>query len=311
MSLLAEWGGGSRWAPRPVTGSRHVRRWPSSPSARTPPVDYLRGGAAAERVWISANRNDLGVQPMSPVFLYARDDTRQTRAVRPVSAIELAHLQRRFEAVVGLQPHEAPALVLRLSHHCRAAPYAAPACRWRRSSPSLTGRRWRQRRDGRQPEPGRARHLGRLAPDGCHRNDFARVCDPNCCANWSGHFDVDLSFLRRNDHIAGTTTLVAEWPPQAVRSGARPVGRCAFAGADRTFAATEHLTTVMITHPDGADDDYQDTVREGSGLPGFVSSATVPLLSNDGTMGVLGFIKFGDREWGTPRSTRCGRSPPC
>ena len=113
-----------------------------------------------------------------------------------------------------------------------------------------------------------------------------------------GHFDVDLSFLRRNDHVAGTTTLIAEWPPRPFVPEPDPLGVVSFAGADRTFAATEHLARVMITHPDGADDDYQETVREGSGLPGFVSSATVPLLSNDGTMGVLGFIKFGDREWG-------------
>ena len=112
------------------------------------------------------------------------------------------------------------------------------------------------------------------------------------------HFDVDLSFLRRNDHIARTTTLIAEWPPRPFVPVPDPLGVVSFAGADRTFAATEHLRSVMITHPDGADDDYQDTVREGSGLPGFVSSATVPLLSSNGTMGVLGFIKFGDREWG-------------
>jgi diguanylate cyclase (GGDEF)-like protein len=113
-----------------------------------------------------------------------------------------------------------------------------------------------------------------------------------------GHFDVDLSFFRRNDHIAGTTTLVAEWPARPHIPEPDPLGVVAFDGADRTFAATECLSSVMITHPDGADDDYQDTVRKGSGLPGFVSSATVPLLSNGGTMGVLGFIKFGDRIWG-------------
>ncbi len=113
-----------------------------------------------------------------------------------------------------------------------------------------------------------------------------------------GHFDVDLSFLRRNDHLARTTTLIAEWPPRPHVPEPDPLGVVSFAGADRTFAATEHLARVMITHPDGADDDYQETVREGSGLPGFVSSATVPLLSSDGTMGVLGFIKFGDRDWG-------------
>ncbi|MGS0688042.1 putative bifunctional diguanylate cyclase/phosphodiesterase [Nakamurella sp. GG22] len=112
-----------------------------------------------------------------------------------------------------------------------------------------------------------------------------------------GYFDVDLSFFRRNDHTARTTILVAEWPPRPHVPEPDPLGVVSFAGADRTFAATEHLSTVMITHPDGTDDDYQDTIRRGSGLPGSVSSVTVPLLSIRDTMGVLGFVTFGDREW--------------
>jgi diguanylate cyclase (GGDEF)-like protein len=111
-----------------------------------------------------------------------------------------------------------------------------------------------------------------------------------------GYFDVDTSFLRRNDHLAGTTVLVAEWPPRTDIPDPDPLGVIPFAGADRIFAATEHLSTVMIVRPNGTDEDYQDTVRRGSGMPN-VSLATVPLLDNAGTMGVLGFITFGDREW--------------
>ena len=111
-----------------------------------------------------------------------------------------------------------------------------------------------------------------------------------------GYFEVDTSFLRRNDHVAGTTVLVAEWPPRTNIPDPDPLGVVPFAGADRIFAATEHLSTVIIARPNGANDDYQDTVRKGSGLEN-VSLVTVPLLSSAGTMGVLGFIKFGDREW--------------
>ncbi|MEP6559993.1 MAG: EAL domain-containing protein [Nakamurella sp.] len=110
------------------------------------------------------------------------------------------------------------------------------------------------------------------------------------------YFGVDTSFLRRNDHLAGTTVLVAEWPPRAHIPDPDPLGVIPFAGADRVFAATEHLSTVMIARPDGADDEYQDTVRKGSGMAN-VSLATVPLLDSASTMGVLGFITFGDREW--------------
>ncbi|MDV3208888.1 MAG: hypothetical protein LOY04_18055, partial [Rhodococcus ruber] len=39
------------------------------------PADYVRAGMAAESVWICAHSLGLAVQPASPVFLYAEDDT--------------------------------------------------------------------------------------------------------------------------------------------------------------------------------------------------------------------------------------------
>ena len=111
------------------------------------------------------------------------------------------------------------------------------------------------------------------------------------------YFDVDLSFLRRNDAASGTTTLVAEWPPRPDIPDPDPLGVVCFADADPVFAATEHLSSVMLTRPDGADDRYQERVREASGIQGGVSSATVPLLDANCTVGVLGFIKYGDRDW--------------
>ena len=109
------------------------------------------------------------------------------------------------------------------------------------------------------------------------------------------YFEVDLSFLRRNDHHLGATILVAEWPPRPDIPRPDPLGVIEFAGADPTFAALEHLTAVLTTRPDD-DDGYQDRVRQGSGISG-VSLAMVPLLTSEGTTGTLGFIKFGDREW--------------
>jgi diguanylate cyclase (GGDEF)-like protein len=110
------------------------------------------------------------------------------------------------------------------------------------------------------------------------------------------YFRVDLSFLRRNDHDRGATVLVAEWPPRPNVPDPDPLGVVFFAEADSVFASTEHLSQVMITRPDLATDDYQRRVHGGSGVMG-VSSATVPLLSRAVTTGVLGFIKYGDREW--------------
>ena len=111
------------------------------------------------------------------------------------------------------------------------------------------------------------------------------------------YFDVDLSFLRRNDAARRTTTLVAEWPPRLDIPDPDPLGVVYFADADPIFAATEHLSAVMLTRPNGADEKYQERVREASGIQGGVSSATVPLLDANRTVGVLGFVKFGDRDW--------------
>lgn len=79
------------------------------------PRDYLRGGAAAERVWIRAGQDGLGVQPVSPIFLYARTDD-DLRGLSARFSVELAELQHRFDRVVGLGAWEAPALVIRISH---------------------------------------------------------------------------------------------------------------------------------------------------------------------------------------------------
>ena len=51
------------------------------------------------------------------------------------------------------------------------------------------------------------------------------------------YFEVDLSFLRRNDHELGATVLVAEWPPRPDIPDPDPLGVIMFAGADPTFAA--------------------------------------------------------------------------
>lgn len=117
------------------------------------------------------------------------------------------------------------------------------------------------------------------------------------------YFGVDNSFLRRNDHLMGATILVAEWPPRLDVPDPDPIGVVFFRDADPTFAASERLRTVFIQRPgalgqDSIDDsDYQERVRRASGVQGGVSLAVVPLLGPQETMGVLGFVKYGDREW--------------
>lgn len=76
--------------------------------------DYATGGSATQSVWVHAQRLGLAVQPMSPVWLYARDwadlDKLSSRF-----ADQLGRLQRDFIELVGLVPGETIALILRLA----------------------------------------------------------------------------------------------------------------------------------------------------------------------------------------------------
>lgn len=76
--------------------------------------DYARGGAAAEVVWIIAQQRGLSVQPVSPVFLYARDRT-EFDELSPQFADELIALQRDFRALAGTPSDRSAALILRFT----------------------------------------------------------------------------------------------------------------------------------------------------------------------------------------------------
>lgn len=77
-------------------------------------TDYLRGGAAVQRVWIAAARQGLAVQPVSPVFLYARN-TEDLRTVSSEFIDTLASIHKRFFELMRVPGRDAVALVLRLS----------------------------------------------------------------------------------------------------------------------------------------------------------------------------------------------------
>ena len=77
-------------------------------------TDFARGGSAAEAVWITAQQHGLAVQPISPVFLYARDDEDLT-ALSTSFAGELGELQQEFRQLVRIPADVSPALVLRFA----------------------------------------------------------------------------------------------------------------------------------------------------------------------------------------------------
>jgi diguanylate cyclase (GGDEF)-like protein len=111
-------------------------------------------------------------------------------------------------------------------------------------------------------------------------------------------FDVDVSFLRHNDHGIHASILVAEWPVRPGIPDPDPLAVVYFADADPVFALAEHQKEPVVFRPEPATDDYQRTINESRQIPA-TSAACVPLLSGDITTGVLGFVKFGDREWST------------
>jgi len=110
------------------------------------------------------------------------------------------------------------------------------------------------------------------------------------------YFSVDVSFLRRNDHTIHASVLVAEWPVRPGIPDPDPLGVVYFRDADPVFALAEHQKEAVVFRPEPATDDYQKKINEGRQIP-ETSMACVPLLSGELTTGVLGFVKFGDRNW--------------
>jgi hypothetical protein len=114
MNHLAQWNAGS------ALGENTRRQVAASSALAVISVpgdslaDYARGGAAAEAVWIIAQQRGLAVQPISPIFLYARG-TGDLDRVSGAFAGELRVLQQDFAQLIKIEPQDAVALVLRLA----------------------------------------------------------------------------------------------------------------------------------------------------------------------------------------------------
>ncbi|UUO00856.1 EAL domain-containing protein [Mycolicibacterium novocastrense] len=110
------------------------------------------------------------------------------------------------------------------------------------------------------------------------------------------YLGVDVSFLRHNDHSIRASVLIAEWPVRPGIPDPDPLGVVYFADADPVFARCEHQKEPIVFRPEPSTEEYQQTIAEGRHVPS-TSMACVPMLSGDVTSGVLGFVKFGDRDW--------------
>ena len=113
MKALSEWDGGQA-----LSAETHAHIVASTALALVTVdgvelADYAQGGSAAEAVWITAQDLDLAVQPISPIFLYARrEDDLHDLSVE--HAQTLAELSKRFRKLTGAA-QRSPVLVLRLA----------------------------------------------------------------------------------------------------------------------------------------------------------------------------------------------------
>jgi hypothetical protein len=116
MGHLAEWRAGESLGARTraIVGSSSAVAVVTVPRAE--PAWYVRGGAAVERLWLTAELHGLAVQPVSPVFLYAVDDRDFVRLGGERHVDALVGLSERFHQFWDLDDSEQVALVLRLGH---------------------------------------------------------------------------------------------------------------------------------------------------------------------------------------------------
>ena len=76
--------------------------------------DYVRGGAAFERLWLAAELQGLAVHPVSPLFLFAHDEHDVAELVEPDRRDHVWALAQRFRQLVGISGSERLAIVLRV-----------------------------------------------------------------------------------------------------------------------------------------------------------------------------------------------------
>jgi molybdopterin/thiamine biosynthesis adenylyltransferase len=77
-------------------------------------TDFARGGSSAEAVWICAEQHGLAVQPISPVFLYARTSD-ELSALSAEFSGELARLKSDFRDLARVDSADELVLVMRFT----------------------------------------------------------------------------------------------------------------------------------------------------------------------------------------------------
>ncbi len=126
MAHLAEWRAGNALGLRTQVMVQSSSALALVTVPRPDSVSYVRGGAAVERFWLTAEHHGLALQPWAPLFLYAQDDRDLVSLVGERHLEEIFELQKRFSELWSLEEGETMALNFRVLH---APPPTVPSAR--------------------------------------------------------------------------------------------------------------------------------------------------------------------------------------
>jgi hypothetical protein len=115
MSYLADWGAGQALGMNAFSSVQASSAVAVVGLRGSTARSFVEGGMAVERVWLTAEKEGLGVSPLSPLFLYAKEPSSYDELVGPRHAAHLHDLQGRFHQLIGAEADESLLLVLRLS----------------------------------------------------------------------------------------------------------------------------------------------------------------------------------------------------
>jgi diguanylate cyclase (GGDEF)-like protein len=110
---------------------------------------------------------------------------------------------------------------------------------------------------------------------------------------------ADVAFIRRHDHKNGLSILEAEWPPREMPSGEEdPLGVVRF-DSDPIFARSQNVKGPFFLSDEEETESYWEHIDEEVGIP-EVGGLALPLLVEDNTWGILGFLHFSQHAWVAP-----------
>jgi len=114
MGHLSDWRAGSALGMRMQASVMTSSALAMITVPRADPMWYVRGGSAMERFWLTAEMHGLSVQPTSPVFLYAVDES-DMLVMAGERYLDEMHMQsERFHHFWGLSDGETAVMVFRV-----------------------------------------------------------------------------------------------------------------------------------------------------------------------------------------------------